>query len=107
MKLEEYNKITYKINNYAAQIKFDAAKKYVNTNNPHKIGDIIKDDKGSMEIEKMQYTTNYDTDEPCAVFFGIELDEDLKPKQLSDERLLKIKREGRGRPIWQYDIIQH
>lgn len=69
---------------------------YCESNNPHKKGDIIKDDQGSIQIESISFTRkNFFTGEPCCVYDGVELTKKLVPNKL-----------GRKRSIYQPDIIE-
>lgn len=53
--------------------------KYASSNNPYKIGDIIKDHYHIIKIKKIMYTILYN--KPSCVYQGIPLHVDLTPKK--------------------------
>ena len=60
------------------QIEFDLAKQklmheFVDANNPHKVGDIIEDHIGKVEIVQIGYSWGWSPEIPCATYNGFEI----------------------------------
>jgi hypothetical protein len=49
------------------------------SNNPYKVGDIVKDSIGSLKIEKITVELSYLSSLPECVYWGVELKVDLNP----------------------------
>jgi len=74
----------YKIEMNQIEKRFDAEKKelykrYAFANNPYKVGDIITDHIGSIQIQKIQ--TYVSLSYPECVYTGIELNKDGNPSK--------------------------
>lgn len=67
--------------------KRELAKMCADSNNPYKVGDIIKDDKGSIiQIEHIMYSYGYEDDIPFCVYEGISLKKDLTQRKVNPLR---------------------
>ena len=85
MTIEAYNEAVKAINLIAKKELYILAKKYIDSNNPYKIGDIVTDHIGSIIVEHINYRMT-DYDNPYAVYYGIELRKDLQPKKNGSKR---------------------
>jgi len=56
---------------------------YCNSNNPYKVGDIFTDHIGSIIIENIK---SYFSDNPCCVYYGVELKKDGTPRKDGSKR---------------------
>lgn len=65
-------------------------------NNPYKVGDIVEDSNGKLEIEKITYSSSYGNYLPQCVFRGIDLKKDGTPKL----------RQDKDRRVYQSNIIK-
>jgi hypothetical protein len=52
---------------------------YALSNNPHKVGDIVSDHKGTIKIEKIKIVLGFRKEYPECVYIGSRLRKDLKP----------------------------
>lgn len=67
--------------------KRELARTCAYSNNPYKVGDIIKDDKGSIiQIERIMYSYGYGDDIPFCVYEGKSLKKDLTPRKVKPLR---------------------
>jgi len=64
-------------------------------NNPHSVGDIIKDHIGIIKIERITHGKVFSSDILCAIYYGSELRNDLQPKK-----------NGAKRIVWQTNLIK-
>jgi hypothetical protein len=74
MTIEEYNAGIKSINERAELTKKQLIREYALSNNPYKIGDIIRDHASIIKIDKIQVYLSYN--EPCCVYSGPELKKD-------------------------------
>ena len=70
----------------------DLLVEFIESNNPHKIGDVVSDDNGSILIQDilMDRCSGSQAKQPCAVYCGIILNKNGKPNK-----------KGETRRIWQ------
>ena len=59
--------------------------KYSNSNNPHKIGDVVADNIGSIVIDKIKCCRG---GKPCAIYYGVELTKNGQPNKRGDRRMI-------------------
>lgn len=76
---EEYNSRLEAIDRKAEDAKYDLYKKFVNDQVKFKVGDIIKDHRWILKIEKITAYKGFGLPEP--VYKGRELKKDLTPKK--------------------------
>jgi hypothetical protein len=74
-------------------IKFESDKKdiirtYLNSINPYKVGDIISDHIGKLQIEEWKYRTL--ESEPDLVYYGTELKKDGSPMKKQTQRAVYL-----------------
>ena len=85
MSIEEYKekqkelKAEYRKKEQALDIEFAKA------NNPYKVGDIVTDHIGSINIERISYGYTFDS-MPCAIYIGSELKKDGTEKKNNSVR---------------------
>ena len=91
MTYEDYKKELDLIKKDAAAKEDALIIKFVNSNNPHKIGDVVTDNIGSIIIDKIKCSRGAT---PCAVYYGVELTKKGQPN-----------RRGERRGIYQSDLI--
>ena len=53
---------------------------FAKANNPHKVGDIVTDHIGSIEVERISYGYSFDS-MPCVIYIGTELKKDGTKKK--------------------------
>ena len=95
MTKEEYQLKYKEITEQEDERKKSLAKDYANSNNPYKIGDIIKDHDRSIKIEDIHYSLYKAIDVfPCCVFYGTEL-----------TKKGELNKRGKKRMIYQTNII--
>lgn len=94
MTLKKYFERMKKLENEFKIKKFDLIKECVEENNSYKVGDIITDHIGSIEIEKVSCALPSGYELPCAKYYGIELKKNLEPKK-----------KGAKRQVWQKNIL--
>ncbi len=89
MELQEYkDKLKELIDNFDRD-KSLLAKQYAFSNNSYKVGDIVKDNVGSIIIEKFMFTTGNifsGNNNPECVYFGSELKKDNTPRKDGSKR---------------------
>ena len=78
LKLNQINK------DHQIRLRF-LASDFAESNNPHKIGDIVKDTIGSIKIEKIQFTSG-GSGYPQCVYFGVELTKKGDPNKRGKKR---------------------
>ena len=81
MELEDYKE---KLRKLHTQLRLDQnalIKKFVDENNPYKIGDKVTDHIGSVRFDKLQYTVTGSGNIPTPIYIGIELKKDGTPKK--------------------------
>lgn len=84
-KIEEYKK-ELKCLAIKHKEEFEELKiKFVEANNPYKVGDIIEDHMGKIKIEKFGVYTTLDHI-PKSTYFGIELKKNNEPKKNNKKR---------------------
>ena len=81
MTLEDYSKQKRDIERQAEKDKTALLIKFVDLNNPYKIGDIVTDHIGSIRYDKLKYTTTSSGNIPTPIYIGIELKKDGTPKK--------------------------
>lgn len=94
MKKEEYKIKKEEILKRHSLELSDFNRKVAFNNNPYKIGDIITDHCCTIKIEKIQFTTSYDSF-PICVYTGVKLNKDLSENKL-----------GKKEKIFQTNIIK-
>lgn len=94
MKKEELKEKIELLKSKLENDKIDLIKEYIESNNSIKKGDIIKDHIGSIKVESLKYYIS--ENEPCAIYFGIEL----------NKNGLENKR-GNKRKIYQCNLIKN
>ena len=65
--------------------KKELMRKFVNENNPYKIGDTVTDHVGSIIIEKISYSRGYNS-APYAIYFGVELNKNGSVNKKGNKR---------------------
>lgn len=78
----DFNQYKKRLEELETKFKIDKKNllmEFVNHNNPHKIGDIVTDHIGSVQIKKIKYSYGSFGQSPCAVYEGLELKKDLTP----------------------------
>ena len=53
---------------------------FANANNPYKVGDIVTDHIGSIEVERISYGYSFNS-MPCVIYIGTELKKDGTKKK--------------------------
>ncbi len=90
MTQEEYKSKFDEINN-DFQLKLKSlAKECALSNNPYKIGDIVKDIIGSIKIEQIQFTLGGGKYLPECTYTGIELTKKGEPKKKGTKRRIYL-----------------
>jgi len=83
-KQELQNKLEELKHEYELKQK-EAMRQFCDANNAYKIGDKFTDHIGSIIIEKIRYSYGGFND-PCCVYFGVELKKDGTPKKNNEKR---------------------
>ena len=94
MSTQEYDRQIGLLEEEFERRKKELMKEFSFSNNPHKIGDIITDNIGSIKIEKIKWGKliyKY----PCCVYYGVELKKDLTPTKKQNNT-----------QIWQSNLIK-
>ena len=81
MNLDDYKVLKRDIERQAEKDKTALLIKFVDLNNPYKIGDIVTDHIGSVRYDKLKYTTTGSENVPTPIYIGIELKKDGTPKK--------------------------
>ena len=81
MNLEDYKKQKLDIEIQADHDKTALLIKFVDLNNPYKIGDIITDHIGKIRYDEINYTTVGSGSIPTPIYIGIEVRKDGTPKK--------------------------
>lgn len=84
--IEKYREKIAEIEEEAAQKKRLLVREFALGNNPYKKGDIIKDDIGSLIIEKVQVHFGFGNSLPYCSYTGVELKKDGTPRLKQDNR---------------------
>jgi len=79
MTKEEYNKKILDLEIELKEQKRKLGREYAFSNNKYSIGDIIKDHKATIRIEKIQWTNSLSG--PECVYWGTILKKDLTPRK--------------------------
>jgi hypothetical protein len=94
MNREEYERSLKKLKSQYDEQLTQLHKQYALANNTVKIGDIVKDHMGSIQVEKMHIAWPFGSNIPEVVYHGLELKKDGTPKKNA------VKREA-----WQSNLI--
>lgn len=86
MTISEYKDKLTDLEKNHNKLRLIEMKKFVDANNKFIIGDIVKDHIGSILIEKISYSWGHSSEDPCAVFFGLELKKNLEPRKDKNKR---------------------
>lgn len=86
MTYEEYKNKIKEIEAEANHRKKLLMKVYCDANNPYKVGDIVKDHIGSIQIESIAYDYGSSYSAPCCVYKGPVLKKDLTPVKRGEKR---------------------
>ena len=62
-------------------------KQFVSENNPHKIGDKVTDNVGSILIERIGFSWGF-SGIPCATYTGVELNKNGSPNKRGNKRII-------------------
>jgi hypothetical protein len=81
LKLNQINK------DHQIRLRF-LASDFAESNNPHKIGDIVKDTIGFIKIEQIQFTLGGGKYLPECVYTGIELTKKGEPNKRGNKRTI-------------------
>ncbi len=83
----EYQLKLNKINkDHQIRLRF-LASDFAESNNPHKIGDIVTDHIGSIKIEQIKIVSlSFSSTLPCCVYYGIELTKKGEPNKKGTKR---------------------
>lgn len=65
--------------------KKELNKEYAYSNNPYKIGDILKDHYQIIKVESIKVYKKYGSWEPECVYYGTQLTAKLEPKKRQDD----------------------
>ena len=84
MDIEEYKKRLNDINEEANAKERSLAKEYALSHNPVKIGDVIEDHIGRIEVEKINFERLGEL--PRCVYFGIEITKAGNPSKKGTKR---------------------
>lgn len=85
MTIQEYKEKLQEIKNEAIKKEQILAVEYAKANNPYKVGDIVTDHVGSIQVERITYTMDINNI-PCAVFIGYELNKNGSKKKIDSLR---------------------
>jgi cell shape-determining protein MreC len=86
MDLITYNTKLKEIEKTYDDSKLELLIQYAKENNPYKIGDVITDHIGSIQIESFKVAKVFNGDASEMVYFGVELKKDGTPKKNGDKR---------------------
>lgn len=87
MNYEEYKKKEEGLIEEFNQKKMKLMKEFVTSNNTYSVGQVICDHIGSILIEKMGFSWGMYS-QPCATYYGIELNKDGKPNKRGNKRTI-------------------
>lgn len=89
MELKQYQEELQRLQEEFEKKKIDLMKSYVIANNTHKIGDIITDSTGSIQIEGIRFNWGEPWDnKPFAVYIGTVLKKDGTPRKDGEKRIV-------------------
>lgn len=86
MKTEEYAAQLEAINSEAEAKRKALAVECAMSNNTVKVGDIIDDHIGRIQVEKISASQSGTTRKPCCIYYGNEINKLGKPKQKNKKR---------------------